>query len=101
VLTIAADEEERSAPRRAVRIAQDVNIMVAELFDGSTVHFYLTQERQAYFVCAEGGCLLDGTTKLSEGDAAELVGANASVSVQGAGDKGYGHFLVIDMPRDD
>jgi redox-sensitive bicupin YhaK (pirin superfamily) len=90
-------DSQDSATTTPIKINQDANIHVTEVFPGSTVDFQLREGRQAYLLCVEGSATFTGThgsELLEQHDAAELFGPN--VITVTPGDKAA-HLLLVEM----
>jgi len=89
----------RTSAPTPIKLSQDVNIFQAEVTD-HTLEFALGQNRQAYFVCAEGGATLrskDDAVELEQGDACELRGPMEPLTITSHG-KAY--YVVVEMSKD-
>jgi redox-sensitive bicupin YhaK (pirin superfamily) len=60
--------EQRQPPNGPlVRISQDCSLFVAEMDPGRTLSFNLRQNRQAYALCVEGSCVVEGVESSGSG----------------------------------
>lgn len=81
-----------------IKINQDANIHVTEVFPGHSVDFELKEGRQAYLLCIEGSATftgLHGEEHLEQHDAAELFGPNV-ITATPSGDSAA-HMLLVEM----
>ena len=77
-----------------VQLHQDANMYGAELEEGMSLAFELTEERQLYVKVMEGSVILNDIM-LYQGDAAEVTERDLRFSP-----RDYAHLLLIEMERD-
>jgi len=85
------------ATETPIKINQDANIHVTEVFPGSTVDFTLKEGRQAYLLCVEGSATFTGAhgeENLDRHDAAEIFGPNTFTVTPG---DVAAHLLMVEM----
>lgn len=92
-----------SAVSTPIKINQDVNIHVTEIFKGHTTEFNLAEGRQAYLLCIEGSADITFTevnnqqqsVQLDQHDAAEVFGSTTLTVTPKDTDKT--HLLLLEM----
>lgn len=75
-----------------IKINQDVNFYVTELFENKEIDFEIKQRRQAYVVQIEGKSLINNEIELKEKDGLETIGESLKIK---AIEKS--HILIIEM----
>lgn len=96
-------DTEASTVSTPIKINQDVNIHVTEIFKGHTTEFNLKEGRQAYLLCIEGSASIQytevnneqKTVQLDQHDAAEVFGAT-TLSVTPVNSEKT-HLLLLEM----
>lgn len=92
-----------SSTATPIKINQDVNIHVTEIFKGHTTDFTLAEGRQAYLLCIEGSASIQynevnneqRSVQLDQHDAAEVFGATTLTITPKDSDKT--HLLLLEM----
>ena len=90
---------ENTAVQTPVKINQDANIHVTEVFPGTQAEFVLHDGRQAYVLCIEGSAIFTGThgsEVLIQHEAAEVYGPNV-LTVTTADTTESTHLLLVEM----
>ena len=77
-----------------IKIHQDVNMYVSELYSNKVLEYKIKDKRQIYFVQIEGSSNINGI-KLNNGDAMEITEEN-SLKIEALEQS---HFLFIEMPK--
>ena len=97
-------DTQASATTTPIKINQDVNIHVTEIFKNHTTDFNLGEGRQAYLLCIEGSASIQFTevdnqkknVHLDQHDAAEVFGATTlSITPKEGSEKT--HMLLLEM----
>jgi redox-sensitive bicupin YhaK (pirin superfamily) len=90
-----------SSTNTPIKINQDANIHVAEIFPRKSIDFQLGSGRQGYLLCIEGSATVTGTHEteetLEECDAAEIYGENSFKITPTYGSCDKAHVLLVEM----
>lgn len=85
-----------------IKINQDANIYVTEIFDGNSTEFILPAGRQAYLLCMEGTAAVSIGSKegvLEKHYSAELIGP-LTLRTSPVKDAASAHMLLVEMESD-